>query len=46
MLSKNPLNSNQALVNITQDVKNSFVLGLFYHTMTYSITADVVEFKK
>lgn len=46
MLSKNPLNSNQALVNITQDVKNSFVLGLLYHTVTYSITADVVEFKK
>lgn len=46
MLSKNPLNSNQALVNVTQDVKNSYVLGLLYQTMTYSITADVVEFKK
>jgi hypothetical protein len=46
MLAKNPLNSNQALANVTQDVKNASVLGFLYNRMTLSITADVVEFKK
>ncbi|MEI6585937.1 MAG: DUF6567 family protein [Sediminibacterium sp.] len=46
MLKRNPLKSNQALANVSVDVKNSFILGLLYHKLTYNVTADVVEFKK
>ncbi len=43
MLSKNPLQNNQALTNITVSFKK--VINLFYRKVTCTITADVVEFK-
>ncbi len=46
MLQKNPLLSNQALVNMSVDYKNTLILGTIYRKLTVTVTADVVEFKK
>jgi hypothetical protein len=44
MLKSYPLQSNQALSNLTVNFKNSFYAGLFT-TVTCIVTSDVVEFK-
>lgn len=46
MLKKHPLQSNQALANVTVDVKNTLIFGTVYRQFTVNVTADVVEFKK
>ena len=46
MLKKYPLKSNQALTNLTVDVKNTLIFGTVYRQYTVNVTADVVEFKK
>ncbi len=46
MLAKYPLQSNQALANVTVDVKNTLFFGTVYRQYTVKITADVVQFKK
>lgn len=44
MLEKNPLQSNQALVNLTVSYKTDYQLGIM--CVVYCVvTADVVEFK-
>ena len=43
MLQRNPLKANQALCNLTVNMKTSYQLGLFI-TVTCTVTADVVEF--
>ena len=44
LLSENPLNDNQAMVNLTVNWKNTFVLP-FAITNRCTVTADIVEFK-
>jgi hypothetical protein len=44
LLSANPLKDNQALVNLTVNWKNTFVLP-FAITNRCTVTADIVEFK-
>ena len=44
LLADYPLKSNQALVNLTVNWKNSFVLPLVITTRC-TITADIVEFR-
>ena len=44
LLSANPLKANQALVNITVNWKNTFVLP-FATTNCCTVTADIVQFK-
>jgi hypothetical protein len=46
MLKKHPLQSNQALANVTVDVKNTLIFGTVYRQFTVNVTADVVEFHK
>ena len=46
MLKKHPLESNQALANVTVDVKNTLIFGTVYRQLTVNVTADVVEFRK
>jgi hypothetical protein len=46
MLKKHPLQSNQALANVTVDVKNTLIFGTVYRQLTVNFTADVVEFRK
>ena len=46
MLKKHPLQSNQALANVTVDVKNTLIFGTVYRQLTVNVTADVVEFRK
>jgi len=44
LLKANPLKDNQALVNLTVNWKNTFVLP-FSITNRCTVTADIVEFK-
>jgi len=44
MLKNYPLQSNQALVNVTINWKNSIIF--FIMTNSCTVTADIVEFKK
>ena len=44
MLESYPLKANQALSNLTVNMKTSYKLGLIV-TVTCTVTADVVEFK-
>ncbi len=44
LLNANPLKDNQALVNITVNWRNTFVLP-FLITNRCTVTADIVEFK-
>ncbi len=44
MLKSYPLQSNQAISNLTVNFKTSYYAGLFT-TVTCTVTADIVEFK-
>jgi hypothetical protein len=46
MLKSHPLQSNQALANVTVDYKNTLIFGTVYRKFTVNVTADVVEFRK
>lgn len=45
MLKSNPLKSNQTTANLTVNFKSTYIFGMFYHTVTCTVTADIVEFK-
>ena len=48
LLKQYPLKENQALANITINYKSVapfYVIGFLYHSVTCTITADIVEFK-
>jgi len=45
MLQRNPLNANQALANLTVNMKTDYTFP-FFITVTCIVTADVVEFMK
>lgn len=45
MMRNNALKSNQTYANLTVNFKSAFYFGIIYHTVTCTITADVVEFK-
>jgi hypothetical protein len=46
LIAANPLQSNQALANVTVNFKNSLYFGIIYRTLKCTVTADVVEFNK
>lgn len=45
MLTNFPLNSNQALANVTVNFASSYFIVLLFRTVKCTVTADVVEFK-
>lgn len=46
ILKKYPLKNNQALANITIDIKNNLILGPVVRITKCTVTADIVEFNK
>jgi len=46
ILKKYPLKNNQALANITVDIKSNLVLGPVVRITKCTVTADIVEFTK
>jgi hypothetical protein len=46
ILKKYPLKNNQALANITVDIKSNLILGPVVRTTKCTVTADIIEFIK
>lgn len=45
MLAEHPLQDGQALVNVTVDYRQTYIIFQLYRRVTCIVTADVVQFK-